>query len=192
LSSVGAREDVPNAGVFAAVLTKPAKPDQLAAVLASLFKPEPTAERHGSTHPFAQAPRRPERLLLAEDNPVNRKVGLLQLGKLGFRADVAADGREVLAAVTRQRYDIIIMDVQMPEMDGLEASRRIVQQWPDRRERPWIIALTANAMPGDRETCLAAGMDDYISKPIRTAELVAALDRACAEIARMQGAGGIP
>ena len=78
----------------------------------------------------------------------------------------------------RQRYDIILMDVQMPEMDGLEASRRVRAQWPDRPERPWIIALTANAMQGDREACIAAGMDDYISKPIKTEDLAAAMERA--------------
>ena len=107
------------------------------------------------------------------------------LGKLGYRADIAANGLEVLAAVKRQPYDIILMDVQMPEMDGLEAARRLRAQDSDPRTRPWIIALTANAMQGDREACLAAGMDDYISKPIKTEELSAALDRASA--ARSEG-----
>jgi CheY-like chemotaxis protein len=123
-------------------------------------------------------------VLLAEDNAVNQKVGLLLLSKLGFRADVAADGSEALEALNRQHYDIVLMDVQMPEMDGLEATRRILQRSPDRRDRPWIIALTANAMPGDREACFAAGMDDYISKPIRNEDLAAALERACAEVER--------
>jgi CheY-like chemotaxis protein len=158
----------------------------LATVLAALFKSEVTTERPVSAHPFGPNPTaRPERLLMAEDNPVNQKVGLLMLGKLGFRADVAGNGHEVLAAVERQKYEIIIMDVQMPGMDGLEAARQIGRRWPDRKDRPWIIAVTANAMPGDREACFAAGMDDYISKPIRTNELVAALDRACVEIARV-------
>ncbi len=102
------------------------------------------------------------------------------LSKLGYRADVAADGREVLEAVHRQRYDVVLMDVQMPEMDGLEASRRIAALWPEKKDRPWIVALTANAMQGDREVCLAAGMDDYISKPIKTEELAAAIQRAVA------------
>ncbi|HVU33600.1 MAG TPA: CHASE domain-containing protein [Opitutaceae bacterium] len=124
------------------------------------------------------APTRPERVLLAEDNLVNQKVALLILGKLGFRADVVADGAAAVLALERQRYDIAVMDVQMPQMDGLEASREICRRWPDRRERPWLIALTANAMPGDREICLAAGMDDYISKPIVMEELSAALERA--------------
>jgi PAS domain S-box-containing protein len=183
LSSIGAREGLASAGLFKAVLTKPAKPDQLVAALGTALRAE--AERQASAHPFAVAaarvPTRTEKLLLAEDNAVNQKVGLLLLSKLGFRADVAANGNEVLEALERQTYDIIIMDVQMPEMDGLEASRQIVHRWPERRQRPWIIALTANAMTGDREACLAAGMDDYISKPIRTEELSAALDRAAKE-----------
>ena len=122
--------------------------------------------------------RRDLRVLLAEDNVVNQKVALSMLQKLGFRADVAANGLEVIAAVERQPYDVILMDVQMPEMDGLEASRRLGQLRPDPAQRPWIIALTANAMQGDREMCLAAGMDDYISKPIKRAELLAAIERA--------------
>lgn len=120
---------------------------------------------------------RAERVLLTEDNAVNQKVAFLMLSKLGYRADVAGDGREVLAAVRRQPYDVILMDVQMPEMDGLEASRQLNLLHPERSARPWIIALTANAMQGDREACLAAGMDDYVSKPIKTEELAAALAR---------------
>ena len=182
LSSIGAREGLASAGLFKAILTKPAKPDQLVAALGTALRAE--ADRQASAHPFAPTtvlvPARSEKLLLAEDNAVNQKVGLLLLSKLGYRADVAANGNEALEAVERQKYDIIIMDVQMPEMDGLEASRIIVDRWPDRRQRPWIIALTANAMTGDREACLAAGMDDYISKPIRTEELAAALERAAA------------
>jgi CheY-like chemotaxis protein len=189
LSSLGSREAVRDPSLFAAFLTKPTKPNLLLETLARVLKPDSPAQRAGSVHPFIAArvpaePTRHERLLLAEDNAVNQKVALLMLAKLGFRADVAADGHEVLEAVQRQRYDIILMDVQMPEMDGLEASRRISQRWPARRDRPWIIALTANAMEGDRDACIAAGMDDYISKPIKSAELAAALARACAELAK--------
>jgi len=94
---------------------------------------------------------------------------------MGYRADVAANGLEALAAVERQPYDLVLMDVQMPEMDGFEAAREITRRWPGKRPR--IAAMTANAMQGDRELCLAAGMDDYVSKPIRVDELIAALER---------------
>ncbi len=117
----------------------------------------------------------PLRILLAEDHAVNQKMALLLLQCLGYRADLASNGLEVLAALRRQSYDVVLMDVQMPEMDGLIATRCINQTWTD--TRPRIIGVTANAMQGDREQCLAAGMDDYISKPIRSEELVAALSR---------------
>ena len=187
LSSLGAREDVANPSLFAAFLTKPAKPSQLLEVLSGLFKVEAPVELPVTAQPFvaatSAAATRTERVLLAEDNVVNQKVALLMLGKAGFRADVAANGHEAIEAVLRQRYDILLMDVQMPEMDGLEAARRIIARWPNRADRPWIIALTANAMQGDREACLAAGMDDYISKPIKTDELGLAMERARKAIA---------
>jgi PAS domain S-box-containing protein len=190
LSSLGAREEVPDPSLFAAFLTKPAKPHQLVETLAGLFRSDASGARAVSAHPFVvaavAAATRPERVLLAEDNAVNQKVALLMLAKLGFRGDVAGDGRETLEAVQRQHYDIVLMDVQMPEMDGLEASRRINALWPERRDRPWIIAITANAMQGDREICLAAGMDDYISKPVKTAELASALERAKLALARAE------
>ncbi len=185
LSSLGAREEVGDPELFSAFLMKPAKPAQLIATLGELLKSSaPAPARARSMQPFVPklnadaTATQPERILLAEDNIVNQKVALLMLGKLGFRADVAADGNEVLEAVRRQKYDIVLMDVQMPEMDGLEASRRLRALFPERGTGPWIIALTANAMQGDRELCLAAGMDDYISKPIKTVELADALARA--------------
>ena len=110
------------------------------------------------------------RILLAEDHLVNQKIALLMLQRLGYRADIAGNGLEVLEALQRQPYDVVLLDVQMPEMDGLEAARCICQQWQP-LERPRLIAMTANAMQGDREICLAAGMDDYISKPVRMEEL---------------------
>jgi CheY-like chemotaxis protein len=120
------------------------------------------------------AQRHPLRILLAEDNVVNQKLALRLLSQMGYRADVASNGIEAIEALERQTYDVVLMDVQMPEMDGLEASRRITQRWqPD--QRPRIVAMTANAMQGDRDECMAAGMDDYVTKPIRVDALVEAL-----------------
>jgi CheY-like chemotaxis protein len=108
------------------------------------------------------------------------------LAKLGFRADVASDGLEAMEAVQRQHYDVLLLDVQMPQLDGIEVARRIHERWPERRDRPWMIAITANAMQGDREACLAAGMDDYISKPIKSSELATAFERAKLALARVE------
>jgi CheY-like chemotaxis protein len=119
--------------------------------------------------------RHPLRILLAEDNAVNQKLALRLLRQMGYEADVATDGVQALAMLDGSDHDVVLMDVQMPELDGLEATRRIRRQWPDRSLR--VVAMTANAMAGDREACLAAGMDDYIAKPIRPAELRAALER---------------
>jgi CheY-like chemotaxis protein len=117
------------------------------------------------------------RILLAEDNDVNKKVMSRMLKKLGYRADMASNGLEVLKALERQAYDLVLMDIQMPEMDGLEAASQIRKRWPA-AEQPRIIALTAYAMEGDRERCLEAGMDGYISKPVKMEDLKAALGRA--------------
>jgi len=188
LSSLGQRDPGVEDRLFARCLIKPAKPEQIFAALAGLFNGEGNAEV--SAQPFVVAPaptvdfQMNERVLLAEDNAVNQRVALHMLRTLGYRADVAGDGREAVAAVERQPYDIVLMDVQMPEMDGLAATRAILALHPLPIDRPWIIALTANAMQGDRENCLAAGMDDYISKPIKTAELSAALERARIAITR--------
>ena len=107
---------------------------------------------------------------------MNQKVALRILERMGYRADVAANGLEVLDALRRRTYDVVLMDVQMPEMDGLTAARRICRDWA-REKRPRMIAMTANAMQGDRAICLDAGMDDYISKPVTVDELRAALQR---------------
>jgi len=124
----------------------------------------------------ALAQRLPLRVLLAEDNPINQKVALGILQKLGYRADVANNGFEVLRALEQKAYDLLFLDVQMPEMDGLEATRLICQRWP-KEQRPCLVAMTGNALVGDREKCLAAGMDDYISKPVSAAELKRALEQ---------------
>ena len=127
------------------------------------------------------ARRYPLRILLAEDNAINQKLALRLLDRMGYRANLAANGLEVINALERQDYDVILMDIQMPEMDGLEASRQIVTRWAE-KNRPAIIAMTASAMEGDRKAALAAGMNDYITKPIRVEELIAALERAWSEI----------
>ena len=129
------------------------------------------------------------RILIAEDNGVNRKVALGQLRQLGYRADCAANGLEVLDAVSRLPYDIILMDCQMPEMDGYDATRRIREM----KLPIHIIALTANAMEGDREECEAAGMNDYVPKPVRPADLNAAIERwKCAEPAAFRASSQEP
>jgi CheY-like chemotaxis protein len=177
---MGQREVTAHRDLFAAGLTKPAKPAQLFDTFARLFQ---AGSSGGSAPPQpapTKVPTRSERLLIAEDNAVNQKVALRMLSKLGYRADIAANGLEVLDAVRRQPYDVILMDVQMPEMDGLEASRQLRAMFPARSARPWIIALTANAMQGDRELCVAAGMDSYMSKPFKTEDLAAAVERGVA------------
>ena len=122
------------------------------------------------------ADRMPLQILLADDNLINQKVGSKMLEKLGYRPDIAANGVEVLKMLEQKPYQIIFLDVQMPEMDGYEASRRIHKRWPGNK-RPCIIAMTGNALEGDRERCLAEGMDDYVAKPVRVAELQAVLER---------------
>ncbi len=134
-----------------------------------------------STVPLAE--RHPLRILLAEDNAMNRKLAVRLLERMGYAPEVAGDGLETIAALEAETFDLVLMDVQMPELDGLEATRRIRQRWPG-AAGPRIVAMTATAMAGDRELCLAAGMDDYISKPIRVAELTAALEATVARRAQ--------
>ncbi len=160
---------------FAAVLSKPLKMSQLREGLWHALGPQPAlppaVERAAEP---ASSPTVPLRILLAEDHLLNQRVALRMLERLGYRADVAENGREVLERLTRAPYDVVLMDVQMPEMNGLDASRAICARWPA-SERPRIIAMTAEAMEGDREMCLAAGMDDYIVKPVRLEQLRRAL-----------------
>ena len=166
---------------FAAFLTKPIKPSQLFDVLMEVFAGQPirveqTKAKKEVLFDTKMGERLPLRLLLAEDIATNQKLALHLLGRMSYRADVVANGLEALKALERQRYDVVLMDMQMPEMDGLEATRQIRHKWPD-KQGPRIIAMTANAMQGDRELCLEAGMDDYVSKPIRVEELVEALSK---------------
>ncbi|MBW4497967.1 MAG: PAS domain S-box protein [Oscillatoria princeps RMCB-10] len=179
---------------FAAFLNKPVKQSQLYNVLTGIFGLLPVKRSSVRLQPAAidsqLASRLPLRILLAEDNAVNQKVALRILERLGYRADVAANGLEVLEAVVRQPYDVVLMDVHMPEMDGLSATRRLCEELMP-AARPRIIAMTANAMQGDREMCLAAGMDDYISKPIRMEALVEALQQ-CQPVSPDAAAAGSP
>jgi CheY-like chemotaxis protein/HPt (histidine-containing phosphotransfer) domain-containing protein len=179
LTRLGPREEVRGDVEFAAYLTKPVKPSQLHDALMNVLGAiragaEAAAPPRGPVEQLAE--RVPLRILVVEDNAINQQLALLLLRKLGYRADVAANGLEALQALEREPYDVVLMDVQMPTMDGLEATRRIHQRWPEGR-RPHVIAATAGAMQEEREACLAAGMDDYLSKPIRIEELAAALSR---------------
>jgi CheY-like chemotaxis protein len=178
LTSLGRREVDADDLEFAAYLTKPIKPSALYDALAGIFAGNVISPKPESTRPVMDpelAKRHPLRILLAEDNQVNQKLALRILEQMGYRADIASNGLEAVESIERQTYDVILMDVQMPEMDGLEATRQIIARWP--QKHPRIIGLTANALEGDREQCLAAGMDDYISKPIRVEELINALER---------------
>ena len=185
LASIGRRGDAARMREhgFAAYLTKPLKQSDLCDCLATVFGAPASLTRAPSPplvtrHSISEARKRRIRILVAEDNPTNQLVAVRTLEKLGYRADAVATGLEALRTLERVPYDLVFMDVQMPEMDGLEAARRIraPESKAKNRDVP-IIAMTAHAMAGDRERCLEAGMNDYVSKPVRPAELVAALER---------------
>jgi CheY-like chemotaxis protein len=158
---------------------KPIRPKQLLSVLSQSFDENTKSLRKAPALPVFDpsfASRLPLRILLADDNRVNQKVGRRFLERLGYRVDVVGNGREVLNSLERQPYDITFLDVQMPEMDGYETARELCRRWT-KDNRPRIIAITGNAMQGDRERCLEAGMDDYISKPIRIEDVRIALEK---------------
>lgn len=159
-------------------LNKPIKQSQLKKVLVGLFRENivDSTQKLKTESNVNLAEILPLKILLAEDNVVNQKVAINILKNLGYRVDVAANGLEVLANLHRQSYDVVLMDVQMPEMDGLAATREIHAEWT-KEKCPRIIAMTANAMQGDREKCLRAGMDDYITKPVRPEALITALSK---------------
>ena len=197
LTSMGVRADNPDftSAAFASCLTKPIKPAQLQEVLVrvasgarSVVKKEPAPAKGDPS----MANRLPLRVLLCDDNVVNQKVALRLLQQLGYRADLAANGVEALAALDRQPYDLIFMDVMMPAMDGLEATRQIRERqkskdrYPNFKDPIIIIAMTASAMQGDREKCLASGMDDYVAKPVRLEDVRRMVER-WAATARAEG-----
>jgi CheY-like chemotaxis protein len=178
---------------WSTILAKPVKVSQLYNTLAQVFGwhmpagkeeevgtkagiDQPSLQVSGSEYDRRMGERLPLHILLAEDNAVNQKLALLMLERLGYHAGVAGSGGEVLEALNHQYFDVVLMDVQMPDMDGLEAARRIRAELPSELQ-PRIIAMTANAMKEDRAICLAAGMDDYISKPIQIRQLVTSLSK---------------
>ncbi len=169
-------------------LRQPVRPDRLrAALLTALTEvrpvpaalpvpPPPTVVPPPATATSDEAAPSALRILLAEDNPVNQRVAMLMLKRMGFEPDLASDGREALDALAARTYDILLLDLQMPEVDGLQVARELVaSQGPE--QRPWIVALTANAMAEDRRNCEEVGMDDFVPKPISKATLAAAVER---------------
>jgi CheY-like chemotaxis protein len=169
---------------------KPIRPKPLLEALSRVFDPERTSIRKASSVSLFDpllGSRLPLRILLADDNRVNQKVGQVFLEKLGYRADVVSNGLEVLHALELQPYDMIFLDVQMPEMDGCSAAREIHRRW-SKKDRPRLVALTGEAMLGDREKCLEAGMDDYIAKPMRIVDLRATIEHLGREVA-FEGSG---
>jgi PAS domain S-box-containing protein len=177
LTSLGRLPQSESSSVFSAQLSKPFKASQLYNTLVQLLTAGGAREEAVEPATDGKRARSALRILLAEDNAMNQKVALRLLERLGYGADVAVNGLAAIEALERQPYDVVLMDVQMPELDGLDATRRICERWPE-ESRPHIIAMTANALPEDREACFAAGMNDYVAKPIRAEELAAALKRA--------------
>ncbi len=179
VSNVNVREHVQDLNL-AAFLYKPIKPRHLYQALVNVVGQRQTPQT--AAQPLAQAPDRPlghrypAQILVAEDNPVNRRVTRLILERLGYRPDLVSTGKEALDAVLRRPYHIVLMDLFMPEMDGLQAAREIRRRLPP-EQQPTIVAMTAAASPEDRDRCLAAGMDTYVAKPIRVEELASLLEK---------------
>lgn len=161
--------------LFGAVLKKPIKPSQLYRVLLDTLAAQPSQEKAKDPAVDLQTDRRPIRILLAEDNVSNQRVTLQMLTKLGYRADAVANGAEAIQALERQPYDLILMDVKMPVLGGIEATKKIRELWPN--DGPKVVAVTAYALHGDKEKCLEAGMDDYIAKPVQKEELALMLEK---------------
>ena len=156
-------------------LTKPIKPLQLHSILTNIISTQIAQKSDWSKAIDKEIQMSSLQILLAEDNASSQKVAKQMLKRLGYRVDIVANGIEALQALGRQHYDLVLMDIRMPEMDGLQATRIIRQRWPDKG--PKIIAITAYALQGDKEKCIEAGMDDYISKPIKVNELAKVLKK---------------
>ena len=180
----------------ARVLSKPARAEVLQSALRDLFPTKPAtagasagqsaasgAAASGAASTGAGAEKPAMRILLVEDMEINQQVATLLLGRLGYTAAIANNGVEALEAVARESFDLIFLDMQMPEMDGLTCAGHLCEKYPE-ATRPWITAMTANALEGDREKCIGAGMDDYVSKPISGQALVAAIARAAEGLRR--------
>jgi two-component system sensor histidine kinase/response regulator len=186
-SGGGRKEDDARAAALDAWLSKPIKAPELFRCLTGLdgVREAPAAApKIESAAPVVRAekvtavsPADGHRILLAEDNPVNQKVAVMQLKKLGYQVDVAGNGREALAALERTRYGLVLMDCQMPEMDGYEATAEIRKRETGSSRHTTVIAMTAFGLSGDREKCLNAGMDDYVAKPVRIERLKEVLER---------------
>lgn len=178
LTSLGRKPEGAENLAFSAFLSKPIKPSQLYNSVCNALADRPSIAPAAMPKPTlfdaTMGDRHPLRILIAEDNMINQKVAIGLLTKLGYRTDGAANGLEVLEALRRQEYDIVLMDVQMPEMDGEQAASIIIERYP-RDKRPRLVAVTANALEGDRERFLSIGFDDYISKPIPVEELIRVL-----------------
>ncbi len=178
LSSAGQR---PAPGLFVAFQTKPVKPAQLLRTLGQVFHrkaDEPTVVTPVPVPTVKLAERCPLRVLLVDDNSVNLRVAQMMLQRLGYRVDMATNGIDALEDCGRIDYDVVLLDVEMPEIDGLEVARRLRSSATHGAHRPWVVALTANAMREDRDKAIAAGMNDFIAKPFRPHELAEALERA--------------
>jgi CheY-like chemotaxis protein len=187
LMPLGLHSDAPGSThiVFAHTVNKPVKPAQLCETLVrALLSPKAAVRQQPTARPGQSLTERlPLSILLCDDNAINQKVAARILQTIGYQPDLAANGREALDALDKKPYDLIFMDVMMPEMDGLEATRAIRERQkdgvahPNYQSRIIIVAMTAQAMQGDREKCLAAGMDDYLSKPILPKDVRAIVER---------------